>query len=138
MVNRCPDIDELSSELQFTTSKSGGPGGQNVNKVNTKVTLRWEVSKSPILSNEQRLVILDKLKNVINNDGEVVISAHSSRSQITNKQEAINKLAELLNRAFKYVKPRKPTKPTKASNRRRLDNKKKLGAKKKQRRDLDP
>ena len=82
-------------------------------------------------------MILAKLKRLINNEGEIIISAHGSRSQSKNKQETIDKLAAYLLKAFKISKPRKVTKPTKASINRRLNDKKKHAIKKKQRRDLD-
>jgi len=132
-----PLLNELEVEFKFTSSRSGGPGGQSVNKVNTKVTLRWDVRNSKIINNDQRAVIFNKLSNIINLEGEVVISADDSRSQLQNKESAINKLDNLITNAFKIVKPRKPTKPTKASVRKRLENKKKHSEKKKMRKDPD-
>ena len=127
---KSPDIDQLTTEFQFTTSRSGGPGGQSVNKVNTRVTLRRNVVNAESISEEQRQVILTKLKKLINKEGEVVLSTHGSRSQHRNKQESIDKLAKYLLEAFKTAKPRKATKPTKGSIKRRLENKKKQGIKK--------
>lgn len=137
MALECPNIIHLIPEFRFTTSRSGGPGGQHVNKVNTKVTLRWDVMKAASISEEQRHLILIKLKKLINNDGEIVLSAHSSRSQSKNKQDTIDKLATQLIAAFKTSKPRKPTKPTKASINRRLDAKKRQAVKKKLRGGVD-
>lgn len=127
----------LMAELLFTTSRSGGPGGQHVNKVNTKITLRWDVRNSAQIDEDQRSLIMSKLSNVINKEGELVIYAQSSRSQLQNKEEVIAKLDDLLNKAFFVAKPRKPTKPSKASVKKRLDKKKRHGAKKKLRRGID-
>ena len=133
----CPDLENYKAELKFTTSRSGGPGGQSVNKLNTKVTLRWDVLNSPAINDDQRWQIANKLAKVINNDGVVVITAHSNRSQLQNKEEVISKLQNLLRQAFTIRKARKPTKPTKASVKRRLDDKKKLSRKKKLRGGVD-
>lgn len=137
MTRGCPNIDDIKAELQFTTSRSGGPGGQGVNKVNTKVTLRWDVSNSHAINQVQRERILKNLDKVINNEGEVVLMAQTSRSQLQNKEEVINKLTALIKKVFTRKKPRKSTKPTKASVQRRLAAKKRHGEKKKQRKGLD-
>ena len=131
-----PSFIDFKREFQFTTSRSGGPGGQHVNKVNTKVTLRWSVKNSLTIDDEQRTLILEKLDKVINSEGEVVLSAEGSRSQLQNKEEVINKLDVLLTNAFFIPKKRKATKPSKASVKKRLENKKKHGEKKKWRRGL--
>jgi len=123
------------NEFRFTTSRGGGPGGQHVNKVNTKVTLHWSVRLSSSIDEGQRVKILEKLSKIINTEGEVVLSAHSSRSQLQNKNEVLDKLDKCLIKAFAVKKSRKKTKPTKASIRKRLDDKKKQGEKKKQRKD---
>ena len=135
MTLKKPAIDSIISELKLTSSRSSGPGGQSVNKVNTKITLRWDVLNSGAINEDQRALILSKLNKIINIEGEVIISADDSRSQIQNKEEAINKLNIALTKAFHVVKSRKPTKPTKASIRKRLDNKKKHSIKKKVRKD---
>ena len=127
---------DLSKELTFSASQSSGPGGQHVNKVNTKVTLRFDVVNSKLLNTEQKATILKKLKSKINNKGIFIIFAQSTRSQIKNKEEAIQKLDRLLTEVFAKRKPRKSTKPTKAAVRKRLDNKKKQSDKKKLRREI--
>jgi ribosome-associated protein len=132
-----PEIEAIVKELKFTTSRSGGPGGQGVNKVNTKVTLRWDVQGSMALDGDHRSVIMAKLSRNINADGELVLTAQTSRSQLQNKEEVISKLAALITRAFAIRKARKPTKPTKASVQRRLTAKKKLSHKKKLRGGVD-
>ena len=128
-----PLISELKNEIIFTSSRSGGPGGQSVNKVNTKITLRWDVRNSRALTEEQRTVILEKLSKSINLEGEVVLANDASRSQLQNKEDTINKLKDLLNDAFKKEKPRKATKPTRSSVRKRLEDKKKHSERKKMR-----
>jgi len=135
MTNK-PSINDLLKECQFTTSRSGGPGGQHVNKVNTKVTLHWNVRLSSSLDEEQRSKIMEKLSKIINTDGEIVLSEHGSRSQLQNKNEVLDKLDKLLTKAFEVKKLRKKTNPSKASIRKRLDDKKKHGEKKRQRKDL--
>ena len=122
---------DLSKELTFSASQSSGPGGQHVNKVNTKVTLRFDVFNSKRLNTEQKATILKRLKSKINNKGIFIIFSQSTRSQIKNKEEAVQKMDRLLTKAFAKRKPRKPTKPTKAAVRKRLDNKKKQSEKKK-------
>jgi ribosome-associated protein len=137
MLIKKPGLEEIETELKFTTSRSGGPGGQSVNKVNSKVTLRWDVGNSTAIDDEQRTKIMTTLAKVINNDGEVVITAQTNRSQLQNKQEVIAKLDTLLTRAFTVRKVRKATKPTKSSKLKRLDNKKKQSIKKNLRRGID-
>jgi len=137
MTTRAPDIEEIENEFKFTTSRSGGPGGQSVNKVNTKVTLRWDVRNSIAINDEQRVRITEKLAKVLNREGEVVITAQTNRSQLQNKEEVIQKLDGLLIKAFTVRMVRKSTKPTQASVRKRLDAKKKQSDKKKLRKGLD-
>lgn len=124
----------VASELEFVTSRSSGPGGQNVNKVNTKVTLRWPVVASVILSSEERETITQKLASRITLEGELVISAQDKRSQLQNKEAALAKLDELLTKAFVKKKKRKATKPSKGAVQKRIESKKKHGEKKKMRR----
>ena len=124
----------VASELEFVTSRSSGPGGQNVNKVNTKVTLRWPVVASVILSSEERDTITQKLASRITLEGELVISAQDKRSQLQNKEAALAKLDELLTKAFVKKKKRKATKPSKGAAQKRIESKKRQGEKKKMRR----
>jgi ribosome-associated protein len=124
----------VASELEFVTSRSSGPGGQNVNKVNTKVTLRWPVVASVILSSEERDTITQKLASRITLEGELVISAQDKRSQLQNKEAALAKLDELLTKAFVKKKKRKATKPSKVAVQKRIESKKRQGEKKKMRR----
>ncbi|MEQ6121179.1 alternative ribosome rescue aminoacyl-tRNA hydrolase ArfB [Reichenbachiella sp. MALMAid0571] len=126
----------LSGELSILTSKSGGPGGQHVNKTNTKVILKWDIANSALVTEEEKLTILNKLSTHITTDGVLLITAQSTRSQLQNKEEAMKKLDLLIAKAFTKRKKRRPTKPTKSSIKKRLDSKKKLGEKKKLRRKL--
>ncbi len=130
-----PSFESIVKEIKFSASRSGGPGGQHVNKVNSKVTLRWNVGVSLSLDEEQRSRIMDKLSKSINVEGEVVLSADGSRSQLKNKFEVLSKLDRLIAKAFEFKKARKKTKPSKSSIKKRLDDKKKQGEKKKQRKD---
>ena len=127
---------DLSKELTFSASKSSGPGGQHVNKVNTKVTLRFDVVNSTLLNEEQKATILKKLTSKITKEGIFILFAQSTRSQIKNKEAVVQKLDRLLTKAFAKRKVRKSTKPTKAAVRKRLDNKKKQAEKKKLRRKI--
>lgn len=127
---------DLFKELTFNASKSSGPGGQHVNKVNTKVTLRFDVINSSLLNENQKATILKKLTSKITNEGIFILFDQSTRSQIKNKEAVVQKLDRLLTKAFTKRKTRKSTKPTKSAIRKRLDNKKKQSEKKKLRRKI--
>lgn len=122
---------DFSNELQYEASKSSGPGGQNVNKVNSKITLRFDILSSDILDEAEKKKLFKKAKNKINNEGEVVIQADNNRSQLKNKEEAVNRFYQILKEVFKQKKKRKPTKPTKASKEKRIKAKKAHSEKKK-------
>ena len=124
---------DFSKEFKFSASRSGGPGGQNVNKVSSKIELRFNINESCILTEEEKEIIISKLATRINNDGELVIVSQSERSQLGNKEKAIEKFYNLVGKALRPVKKRKPTKPSKASQEKRLD-KKKVNSERKQRR----
>ena len=125
------DIDKLIEESVFTTARSSGSGGQNVNKVSTKVILYLNINQSQYLSNEQKLLISDRLKNRINKDGILQISSDVERTQFGNKKAVVAKLEKLLTKALHVDEKRVATKPTKISKIKRLDEKKRLGEKKK-------
>ena len=118
------------NELVFTTSRSSGPGGQHVNKVNSKVTLHWNIATSKILSEEQREQIIKRLRAKLTKDGILVLSAQDKRSQMQNKETVLSKLDILLKKALTPAKKRKPTKPTKAAGQKRILEKRKQGEKK--------
>lgn len=130
-VNRVITLELIASELIFTSSRSSGPGGQNVNKVNSKVTLRWHVRDSALLVEEERELIMKKLATHLTTDGVLLLSAQDKRSQLQNKEEVLLKLTALLKQAFAKKKKRKATKPSKSSVQARLDKKKKHSDKKK-------
>ena len=131
------DIDKLIDECTFTTVRSSGSGGQNVNKVETKVSLLFDVNGSQVLTDEQKAIVFSKLKNRINKDGVLQLSAESERTQGMNKKAVIEKFAAAIQKALTPTKKRKATKPTAASIRKRLEEKKQLSEKKKLRNRID-
>lgn len=129
--------EQLLGEVQFSASRSSGPGGQNVNKVNTKIELRFPVRESAVLNEDQKQLILSKLKTRINNQDELLVTSGTERSQWRNREKAIQKFFELVEKALTKPRKRKKTKPTAASRLKRLENKKKLGEKKLRRKPPD-
>ncbi len=121
---------ELNTELNFSFSRSSGPGGQNVNKVNTKVELRFNINNSAILSKEEKFLLISKLEKQISNENELIIISQATRSQLNNKEDAILKFYDIINKALKPQKVRKPSKVTKAAKERRLKHKKVVSEKK--------
>ena len=121
---------DLSKEFVFSTSRSSGAGGQHVNKVETKVELRFNVPASKILTENEKQLILKKLKNHINANGDLIITSQSERSQLRNKQKAVSRFYDLIRKALTPVKKRVPTKPTKAAVQKRLEAKRKHSEKK--------
>ena len=121
---------DFSKEFQYRTSRSGGPGGQNVNKVSSKVELRFHVNNSELLSEEEKTLLHAKLGNYITQEGYLQLVCQTERSQLTNKERCIQKFYELLGKAFTRQKARKATKPSKASQHERVASKKKLSDKK--------
>jgi len=112
------------NEFVFLTSRSSGAGGQNVNKVNTKVELRFSIAFSQLLSEEEKELLRTKYPNRINTENELVITCQTERSQLKNKEKVVEKFYKLLETALTPRKKRTATKPTKASVAKRLVNKK--------------
>ena len=127
-------INDLSPELQFQTARSSGPGGQNVNKVESKVEVRFHVASSQLLTEEQKETILSKLAKQLTTEGYLLVTAQEDRSQLRNKETAVRKLHELLRRALHKPKARRPTRPSAGAVRERLQAKKKQSEKKANRR----
>jgi ribosome-associated protein len=117
------NIPDLSAEFQFFTSRSSGPGGQNVNKVNSKVELRLDIRNSAILTQEQKDLICTKLASKITDEGILSVVSQRDRSQLSNKEDAVQKLYQLIIKALTPVKPRRKTKPTQGSVEKRLTQK---------------
>jgi ribosome-associated protein len=114
---------DFQSEFQFSASRSGGPGGQNVNKVSSKVELRFNVMNSDLLDNKEKQIIQEKLGSRINNNGELIMVSQSERSQLKNKEKVAERFYLILNKALTPKKPRRATSPTLASREKRLESK---------------
>ncbi|MCK9205641.1 MAG: aminoacyl-tRNA hydrolase [Salinivirgaceae bacterium] len=121
---------QLMDELEFSASRSSGPGGQHVNKTNSKVELRFRLMESKVLTEEQIRQLAKKLGNQLTLEGELLVTCQTSRSQIKNKEEVIEKFLELVEKALKPRIKRVPTKPSRTSVLKRLDTKKQLSQKK--------
>ena len=116
-----------SDQLTFTASRSSGPGGQNVNKLSTRVTLHFDVLRSPSLTEEQKQRIFAKLKSRISKDGVLRVSCQQSRSQAANRHRAVERFVELLRQALTPRRQRKRTAVPASTRERRLEEKKRRG-----------
>jgi ribosome-associated protein len=121
---------DFDKEIIFSYSRSSGPGGQNVNKVNTRVELRFNVIQSECLGQEEKALVLKKLINKINKDGELILVSQAERSQMRNKENVMTKFYLIVSKALTPAKTRKPSKPTKASREKRLESKRLMSEKK--------
>jgi len=117
-------IKDFTEELIITASKSSGPGGQNVNKVNTKIEVRLNIKNSALLSDDEKTLLLEKISNKINKVGELIITSQSARTQLQNKEIAIEKLNLLIAESLKVKKKRKKKKTPKSVKEKRLKDKK--------------
>lgn len=120
-------------EIWFSAVRSGGPGGQNVNKVSSAAILFWPYLESQLLSEEQKLEMGQKLKNWINKKGEIYIRSEETRDLERNRQNCIAKLESLVAKALHKPKKRYKTKPTRASQKKRVESKQRRGDIKKKR-----
>lgn len=114
----------LLTEFVFKTSRSGGKGGQNVNKVSSKVQIDFSIADSYLLTEEEKVILLEKLEGKLSKDGVLQIVAQEDRTQLGNKEIALRKMYQKLNNCFVVRKKRKATKATYSSKLKRLDSKK--------------
>jgi ribosome-associated protein len=125
--------EDLQKEVTYKTSRSGGKGGQNVNKVSSKVELLFSITDSALFNEDEKQRLTEKLSSRLNKDGYVQIVCDEERSQYLNKAKAIDRLTHTLSRALTVQKPRKATKPSKQAKAKRLDEKKQHSTKKESR-----
>jgi len=126
MINK----DQIIKELRFKATRSSGSGGQNVNKVSTKVELRFDIANSTVLTDNQKDIVGAKLKNRISSEGILILTSDSERTQPGNKRKVIELFIELLEKSLRKPKKRIKTKPSKASKEKRLKEKKIIAEKK--------
>jgi ribosome-associated protein len=122
------------AELEIRATRSGGPGGQHVNTSSTRVEVWWDVSGSPSLTEEQRARLLHRLATRLDGQGRLRVVSSQSRSQLRNREAAIERVRELVAAALAVVKPRKRTKPSRAAKAARVDAKRRRSVTKRERR----
>lgn len=131
------DPTQLLPEVSYQFARSGGAGGQNVNKVATKAELRFSVRDSPSLTDEKRATLLEKLANKLTTEGELVLTHQTERTQLANKEKVTKKFLRLIEKAFERQKPRRATRPSKAAVEERHTEKRQRGEIKANRRKVD-
>jgi ribosome-associated protein len=138
MIEIGPHLAIPDDELTFVTSRSSGPGGQNVNKLETRVTLLFDVAGSPSLTDEQRQRIADRLSGRSNKEGVLRVASQRHRTQAANRQAVVERFVELVGEALARRRRRRPTRPSRAAERRRIEQKKRRGELKRRRRKPGP
>ncbi|HVK83646.1 MAG TPA: alternative ribosome rescue aminoacyl-tRNA hydrolase ArfB [Kofleriaceae bacterium] len=126
-----------AGELAVSFARSGGSGGQNVNKVSSKVDLRWNIASSAVLREDDRAWLLQRLRSKLTSDGTLIVTSTLTRDQLKNRDDAESKLALIVRAALDRPKTRRPTKPTKGSQRRRMADKRHHAEIKRQRKSVD-
>jgi ribosome-associated protein len=129
---------DFTGELEISATRSSGPGGQNVNKVSSRIELRFNVDNSLLLTDGEKHILKKKLKTRITESGDLIITSQESRSQLKNKEQAIEKFHMILNKSLTPAKKRLPTKATRASRLKRKEVKQKKSVKKSLRKNITP
>lgn len=138
MIEIGPGLSIPEEELRFVASRAGGPGGQHVNKVNTRITIFWDLAGSTVVSESQRRRIASRLATRVGRDGTLRVACGRHRSQAANRREAADRLRELVREALRPRRARKPTRVPVAAKRKRLESKRRRSAVKRDRRSVGP